>query len=545
MEKQDGAYAAGIASYRQGNLDLAVHQLHRAIAQQPARAECYLALGVVLERLGQLTAAIDQFEQAVALAPRAEHHVTIAATYRRLPGRPAIAAERAHCERATVLDPASANAWYELSNVLASMGDYQAGATAARQAISRAPRDGRPHHTLAICHMFSAENELAQQHFHTANELSVRERGHLLTAQSTASQRQWHALPADALLLSATSDTDVHTLRPNQFTNADPKVHYSVLRNVQLEPNQAVPYDDVAVYDGAYSWIGGLWRLLEGPHAEVHKQNVHAAVCVRADPDNYYHWVAECLPQLLLLAERVPNFERLVLVIAAARVPEFIGQYLALLGLDSMPVLSTRSPQRVRLNVGELHQVSWTLRWPAGPEPFSVEPASVWYPPRWVLRQLRDRLRSPSTAPRDRAPAGGAIVYVVRGETALRRAVHGEAKLTAKLHAVYGSRLSIFNADKLDVAGQRDLFDSASIVVGAHGAGLTNMLFCRRQAAVIELPVLPQVLNHYRHMASALGHYYATVDDVSTHFEGHYLISESGVAAVCRAIALADQRYRP
>ncbi len=63
-------YQAGVAAMRSGRLDEALASFRRAIAQQPQRADIYLALGDLYLRQGRSMDALRTYQRAVTLDPR-------------------------------------------------------------------------------------------------------------------------------------------------------------------------------------------------------------------------------------------------------------------------------------------------------------------------------------------------------------------------------------------------------------------------------------------------------------------------------------------
>ena len=85
-----------------------------------------------------------------------------------------------------------------------------------------------------------------------------------------------------------------------------------------------------------------------------------------------------------------------------------------------------------------------------------------------------------------------------------------------------------------------DLFGSAALVVGVHGAGLANALFCVEGAALLELSLPEPEFGEYAHLAGALGLHYASVPLPHSNFEARAWPKPSAVAAA--AAALLDAR---
>ncbi len=107
----------------------------------------------------------------------------------------------------------------------------------------------------------------------------------------------------------------------------------------------------------------------------------------------------------------------------------------------------------------------------------------------------------------DGRPRGDARIYVARG-AAPRRRVTNEFEVE-KLLAKHG--FQSVNPGVLSVDEQVELFAGASIVVGPHGAGLTNAIFMAPGGAVVELTHTMRVVWTYHEVACAAGHAYACV----------------------------------
>ena len=73
------------------------------------------------------------------------------------------------------------------------------------------------------------------------------------------------------------------------------------------------------------------------------------------------------------------------------------------------------------------------------------------------------------------------------------------------LIASVGKKHVVVHTGKEKVIEQARMFKNARVVVGAHGAGLTNIVYCKPGTGVVLLPMKPHSDHTYSHMASALG----------------------------------------
>ena len=89
-------------------------------------------------------------------------------------------------------------------------------------------------------------------------------------------------------------------------------------------------------------------------------------------------------------------------------------------------------------------------------------------------------LAPPERHTRDRS---GELLYVSRNESSMRRILN-ENEL---LPGLKDMGFHVISPGKLSLAEQIDAFRNARVVLAAHGAGLTNILFCRPKTTLIEI----------------------------------------------------------
>jgi capsular polysaccharide biosynthesis protein len=116
-------------------------------------------------------------------------------------------------------------------------------------------------------------------------------------------------------------------------------------------------------------------------------------------------------------------------------------------------------------------------------------------------RWLRDRLFPDGDAPR-----GERRFFVSRADASWRRVVNDDAVMD--LLAEHG--FERLECGQMTIGEQAAAFAEASIVVGPHGAALTNLLFTPPGAALVELFASPAAidLSNYRVLCARLGHRY-------------------------------------
>jgi len=97
-------------------------------------------------------------------------------------------------------------------------------------------------------------------------------------------------------------------------------------------------------------------------------------------------------------------------------------------------------------------------------------------------------------------------LFLSRKSAPSRRLVNEEEVVRA-----LGPDIEPVALETLSVREQASLFSEASLVVAPHGAGLTNLLFCERPAAVVELVHADTPPDTFRRLAGLLDHPYIAV----------------------------------
>jgi hypothetical protein len=132
-----------------------------------------------------------------------------------------------------------------------------------------------------------------------------------------------------------------------------------------------------------------------------------------------------------------------------------------------------------------------------------------------IVRDFSHYLRSivPEAAPPD--PSASGLLYVSRNESSMRRLLNEETILPALRDLGF----EIIRPGEMPLAAQIEKFRKARVVLAPHGAGLTNILFCRPGATLIE--IFPRGGVHgsmFMRIASQrdLDYYFAVGDSVAT-----------------------------
>ena len=205
---------------------------------------------------------------------------------------------------------------------------------------------------------------------------------------------------------------------------------------------------------------------------------------VGGDPfGNYYHWLLDFFP-------RLRAFQLLI-----AHEPALAGARVALIGRrpafveDLLTAMAFPRERLLEIEAGKAYRFDTLFVLSNFTQYGHVHPLALDY--------LGALARPPDVAP-------GRRLYVSRRDAAGRR-VRNEEAVTAAL-----ARLGVATVHLagMTLAGQRALFAGAELVVGPHGAGLTNLVWTPPGCRLIELHPGGDWLHQFQLLAQALGRPY-------------------------------------
>jgi len=187
---------------------------------------------------------------------------------------------------------------------------------------------------------------------------------------------------------------------------------------------------------------------------------------------NYYHWWLDCLPRAWI-ADRWPSTRGCPLLIPPPTKP-FQTESLALLGWENrVRVLD----QPIERYPGLLFETGFLLGSSQGISPLLREFAAF-------CRQRLGLSGSSSSGIGRRSKRRR--IYISRA-SARKRCVVNERELMDALGAL---GIESIESESLSLAEQARLFSEAELIVAAHGAGLTNVMFAEPGTRVIEVLAL-------------------------------------------------------
>lgn len=262
------------------------------------------------------------------------------------------------------------------------------------------------------------------------------------------------------------------------------------LHDVLLETSFCVVFDGANAYiletqDRAFKahpWVrarvapdGESFVVTLGP---PHGDLAEPAVLLGTD-DNYSHWITRNLLRLALVEAR-PDLASVPLLVNED-LRSYQREFLDILGVPASRLLPV--PRELLLRFRTLY-VPTNVRNKPGMK------AGV----DWLRSRVGHLMADPSAAARR--------VFLSRRDSTTR-VMRNEEALEAELRKL---GFDVLVAGEMTVAEQIRAFSEARIVVGAHGAGLTNLVFAPPGALVFEItPTRIAHMEDFRHIAAIMG----------------------------------------
>ncbi|PHR61762.1 MAG: hypothetical protein COA47_05525 [Robiginitomaculum sp.] len=190
-------------------------------------------------------------------------------------------------------------------------------------------------------------------------------------------------------------------------------------------------------------------------------------MAANASSNNYWHWTMQSLPAILHAIQVAKQaFPGRKLGLLVRPMAPFRRRALALAGLDHLLLHEVMPKQRVFLKTVIFSE--------------HLSGRGLFAPTEQRLRLRRRYLRAlniADTARRDRK------IYISRADSS-NRPLENEADLCAHL-AQKG--FEIINPGAMHLRQQAETFACARLIVGPHGAGLANLIFCKPRVKMLEL----------------------------------------------------------
>lgn len=256
-----------------------------------------------------------------------------------------------------------------------------------------------------------------------------------------------------------------------------PKPYYSIYTNCAVLKNgivinlsgikkQSLLYDIRLKEIGGYLMVLKMFtkELLNGRFKFIKKNRLPIVTVINEWSNNYFHWLTEVLPKIYFLKKHFSEFTILI-------PSNFTAEY-QITSLKLMNVSFIYFEGMALLRKGYL--------------PSRQAPYSAHYNPE-IIKGLSNEIRLKI----DLSFHVGSYIYITRCNAKIRKILNENEVID--LLRKYGFKVVEF--ESLSFQQQVSLSYYAEIIVSIHGAGLTNMIFCKPGTVVLEFSLKNQILD--------------------------------------------------
>jgi hypothetical protein len=294
---------------------------------------------------------------------------------------------------------------------------------------------------------------------------------------NSCAHADWYLLIRDSERVYREPPTAISTLEANKFTQSILRyqhgryfdippvfiacIHHAKLYSrdlLVLTGDNRLLYESALSRDEVLSKNGILTRLFSPRSTYVPGQ-----YCLLSNPwaDGYYHWLLDAIPRLSVV-KQFEELAKLPLIVHAGLRP-YQRETLSMLGISAERLVAPTAPC---WHVDTLYYPE-LLSETGNPSPHAVA---------WLRKHFLEA-RQPSVGPAKRR------LYISRQDAAARRLANEEEIVDFLRDQAF----EVICPGEFSVAAQIEIFRDAAIVVAAHGAGCTNMVFAPPGAILLEL----------------------------------------------------------
>lgn len=226
--------------------------------------------------------------------------------------------------------------------------------------------------------------------------------------------------------------------------------------------------EDQVLADTAIEWISSVDKhsiFRKNKFRPITYVDKTVAVIASTSAHCYFHWMFDVLPRLELLQRSQIPYDKIYL--NPLQHP-FQKESFARLGID---------PEKVIWATRSAHIKAKKLIVPSLAAGRVGSDLPAWAVPRWACDFAK------SIVGAQVPPVTNKRIYISRKQAATRTIVNESECLAALKRRGFEEVV----LEKLSLQEQAELFASAECIVAPHGAGLTNLIFCRPGIRVIEI----------------------------------------------------------
>ena len=196
---------------------------------------------------------------------------------------------------------------------------------------------------------------------------------------------------------------------------------------------------------------------------------VFSIISGRDAKNNYYHWIIDVLPRLIILEKQLKNKKNINLLVPAYNKPYHIS---------SLKPFFKNCVNYISLNKNKFLSFNEIILTSNNNNYIFLNKVLLFKLKNKFIKYIKKNKISSSFKP--------SKIYISREDSNIfkNRSILNEKVLKKELK---NRGFKIIQLSKLNFFKQILLFQNAKIIIGMHGAGLTNILFCNKKTRIVEI----------------------------------------------------------
>lgn len=185
---------------------------------------------------------------------------------------------------------------------------------------------------------------------------------------------------------------------------------------------------------------------------------------------NYWHWLFEVLPRIFLY-ERFFSLNNLDKILVPSLKENFQTETLLALGIKINKVIDSNFYSHIKTK--ELCTISHTIQ-------FNIEKI-----PYWVISELKKRYLNKIRL--NKLTMNFEKIYIDRSDSVTNNIFRKIINEKEVIDFLISKNFKIIKLSEFSFLDQVSIFNNAKYIVGLHGAGFANVIFCKKNANVLEI----------------------------------------------------------
>jgi len=199
-------------------------------------------------------------------------------------------------------------------------------------------------------------------------------------------------------------------------------------------------------------------------------------LCQGASGNNYFHFMFDIIPKLYLLNQQIDL--KKINFFYVSHPKEWQIKIFDIIGINKVKLLSSKKNKHISCDEVLAVDHPWYNR--------GTIQAQVKNIPEWIVLQNRNIFKKESEK-----FVCSKKIFLDRSHSVFNHCqIENPKNLTILIKK---NNFGIYQPEKISFKKQIFLFENASVVIGAHGAAFTNIIFCKPRTKIIE--IMPS--NHY------------------------------------------------